>query len=121
MYDDDNLFFGFVVLTLFIIVISLFGLMIYSINNDSVNVATRRVLPKRNVTAAAEFVTKQMSALGNMKKRTENEDYDDFLEQANENALSIYGVDTLGIIENSNFIPYDNCSDEQKNKIKSRK
>jgi PBP1b-binding outer membrane lipoprotein LpoB len=97
----------------------LFVLLAVLLVGCSRDISYRKVIPERNVEKATAYVTQQMEALKSMGTRYENEDYDDFLEQAQRNALNMYGVDTVGMFDNSNsmFYPYHLCSVEDRQRI----
>ena len=94
----------------------LFLMVLFLIGCDQVSV--RRIIPKENIAKADSFIIRQMQTI-KIIERYENEDYDDFLLQAKENALELYGVDTLGIYGNI-FIPFDKCTPEQKTELRER-
>lgn len=84
------------------------------------HIDTQRVIPKENIAKADSFITKQMESI-KITNRYEDEDFEYFLIEAKNNALTLYGRDTIGIYNsNVGFIPYALCTPEEKAKINKR-
>lgn len=82
---------------------------------------TQRVIPKENQAKADSFIVRQMATI-KITQRNDDEDLEDFLYQAKQNALELYGKDTLGIYNKTDgdFIPYDKCTPSQKESLRER-
>lgn len=82
-------------------------------------IGTHKVIPTRNQEAASQFVARQMESI-KVTNRGEDEDLEDFLEQAMDNAIVIYGVDSIGVWKNGAWTPYPYCSRYMKRQIDLR-
>ena len=84
------------------------------------HIVTEKTIPERNIAKADSFIIRQIETI-KVSQRGEDEDFEDFLLQAKNNALELYGVDTLGIYSSqTGFTPYAKCTPEQKADMKER-
>ena len=80
-------------------------------------ILSKNVVPDSLKPVAAKYLKELMDA-ASVQSRVDDEDWDDFLKEANKIVTELYGVPTWGIYVNYGvFVPYDLCSPVQQKAI----